>query len=434
MQNHPLYETHQVSITSSNNLIPNFVGGSLPRSDKGDREYYCTTMLTLFEPWRHGKDLKKDDQSWDEAFTEYKFTPRQSELMKFFNIRYECNDARDDYSKLLKQKNTTDGIFPHWFSSDDNDHFDDDDDGADFMVHEEYEADQYTSIGKRGQQRIQQMAEIQKIVTSAGWLDQCPGDPPSLDFKNIEPEKLPPSQWNAAVQDQHQQVLAERNKALPAQSGKKSGKDMNQNDVQIVDRSYLQKDFKVQSDVAQKLIEDVIQKFSLNPEQERAFRIVANHAVAPGAEQLIMYLGGMGGTGKSQVIKALMQFFKSRNESHRFVVLAPTGTAAALLQGSTYHSFLGVPIDGQEVLRNEATNNAQVRTRLDGVEYIFLDEVSMVACDDNYKISSQLAKGLNEFGLPYGGINMIFAGDFAQLPPVFGSPLYSGSIGTQTDK
>ena len=55
----------------------------------------------------------------------------------------------------------------------------------------------------------------------------------------------------------------------------------------------------------------------------------------------------------------------------------------------------------------------------------------MVACDDNYKISSQLAKGLNEFGLPYGGINMIFAGDFAQLPPVFGSSLYSGSVGTQ---
>jgi len=37
----------------------------------------------------------------------------------------------------------------------------------------------------------------------------------------------------------------------------------------------------------------------------------------------------------------------------------------------TYHSFLGVPIDGQTALRNENTNNAQVRARLDGVEYIF---------------------------------------------------------------
>src|SRR5882762_1270740 len=278
---------------------------------------------------------------------------------------------------------------------------------------------------------MEQMAEIQKIVTSAGWLDQCPEGPPSMDFSQIKPEELPPSQWDAAVQEKRQQVLAERNKALPAQSMNKSCKDPNQNDVQIVDRSYLQKDFKVQLETAQTLIEDVIGKFKLNSEQERAFRIVANHAVTPGAEQLIMYVGGMGGTGKSQVIKALMDFFKSRNESHRFVVLAPTGTAAALLHGSTYHSFLGVPIDGQPALRNETTNNSLVKARLDGVEYIFLDEVSMVSCDDNYKISAQLAKALNVFEFPYGGINMIFSGDFAQMPPVFGSPLYSGTVGTQ---
>ncbi|KIM79077.1 hypothetical protein PILCRDRAFT_74715, partial [Piloderma croceum F 1598] len=138
----------------------------------------------------------------------------------------------------------------------------------------------------------------------------------------------------------------------------------------------------------QKLIEDVVDKFELTSEQERAFRIIANHAVTPGSDLggLIMYVGGMAGTGKSQVIKALMDFFKSRNESHRFVVLALTGTAAALLLGSTYHSILGVPIDGQTALRNETTNNAQVKVRLDGVDYIFLDEVSMVSCSDNYSL------------------------------------------------
>src|ERR1700689_3377779 len=110
---------------------------------------------------------------------------------------------------------------------------------------------------------MEQMAEIQKIVTSAGWLDQCPEGPPSMDFSRIKPEELPPSRWDAAVQEKCQQVLAERNKALPAQSGKKSGKDPNQNDVQIVDRSYLQKNFKTQSETAQKLIEDVIENFEL---------------------------------------------------------------------------------------------------------------------------------------------------------------------------
>jgi hypothetical protein len=37
----------------------------------------------------------------------------------------------------------------------------------------------------------------------------------------------------------------------------------------------------------------------------------------------------------------------------------------------------------------------------------------------------------DDTGVPYGGINMIFSGDFAQLSPVFGSALYSGTVSTQ---
>ena len=109
----------------------------------------------------------------------------------------------------------------HKLSNFDGDDFDGD---GDFPVHEEYEADPYTSVGKKGQQRLEQMAEIQKIVTSAGWLDQCPDGPPSMDFTEVDPEELPPSQWDAAVQEKRQQVLAERNKALPTQPGKKNGR------------------------------------------------------------------------------------------------------------------------------------------------------------------------------------------------------------------
>ena len=143
---------------------------------------------------------------------------------------YECNDSRDDYSKLLKQQNGADGVFSHWFRADDINDIDGDncyDDGGEFAVHEEHELDLYTSVGKKGQQRLEQMTEIQKILTSAGWLDQHSDGPASVDFPKIEPEKLPPSQWDAAVQAQHLQVLAERSKALPAQSGKKSGRDPN---------------------------------------------------------------------------------------------------------------------------------------------------------------------------------------------------------------
>jgi hypothetical protein len=71
-----------------------------------------------------------------------------------------------------------------------------------------------------------------------------------------------------------------------------------------------------------------------------------------------------------------------------------------------------------------------VRAQLDGVDYIFLDEILMVACHSLYKISAQLAKARNIVDVPFGGVNIIFARDFAQLPPVGGTLLYSSLAGT----
>jgi hypothetical protein len=72
LEDHPLYQTHYVEFDENKkNVVPNFVGGSLPRRDRGDREYYCTTMLTMFKPWRSGNDLKDEVESWDEAFTDH---------------------------------------------------------------------------------------------------------------------------------------------------------------------------------------------------------------------------------------------------------------------------------------------------------------------------------------------------------------------------
>ena len=55
LQNHPLYETHYVSISKSKNLMPNFAGGSLSRCDRGDREYYLyynVDTVQAMETWQ----------------------------------------------------------------------------------------------------------------------------------------------------------------------------------------------------------------------------------------------------------------------------------------------------------------------------------------------------------------------------------------------
>jgi RecG-like helicase len=80
--------------------------------------------------------------------------------------------------------------------------------------------------------------------------------------------------------------------------------------------------------------------FTLNKDQEQVFQIVVNHSVSLGQLQLNMYLGGMAGTGKSQVIKVIVLWFVERQEEHQVMLMAPTGSAAALIGGSTYHSIL----------------------------------------------------------------------------------------------
>src|SRR5258708_6837014 len=238
---------------------------------------------------------------------------------------------------------------------------------------------------------------------------------------------LPGSEWKAEVIKKHQEIQDEQNvnnQPKKIDTPNHPFAQGQENVVKVVDKSYLEKIF--HNPEFQFQIEDSIVKYSLNEEQERSFRIVANHSVSPCSEHLKMYIGGMGGTGKSQVLKALSHFFAVCNESHRFITVAPTGSAAVLLGGSTYHYMFGI---------NEYSGNSnlsQIRGRLAGVEYVFLDEVSMLSARDLYKISFQLCKVFNISEIPFGNLNMVFSGDFAQLPPAVGGEnvsLYSRVIG-----
>ena len=88
-----------------------------------------------------------------------------------------------------------------------------------------------------------------------------------------------------------------------------------------------------------------------------------------------MYLGGMAGTGKSQVIKAVTKYFNSLRIGATLALLAPTGSAAALIGGSTYHSFLGIT-DFDRVSKKKL---ASLRLSLENIRYIILAEVSMLS-------------------------------------------------------
>ena len=175
--------------------------------------------------------------------------------MEYFNIRYECNDAKDDYSAQLKKGEATGGLFPSWMSSEEIDHVEDineqgqgddfgDDDGID---DEDYGVNKYTTMGPKGRLIKAQMDATENSVKNAGWLDSSPDGLAKINISPIQPEVTQPgSKWKITVQDKRQEIITERNTHLSTTTANSRSHSTNvtENEVKIVDQSYLRHDFK----------------------------------------------------------------------------------------------------------------------------------------------------------------------------------------------
>ncbi|KAJ7766141.1 hypothetical protein B0H16DRAFT_1238173, partial [Mycena metata] len=111
----------------------------------------------------------------------------------------------------------------------------------------------------------------------------------------------------------------------------------------------------------------IIKTYGLNEEQARAFSIVAGHSLQDQPlKALRMHLGGPGGTGKSRVI----------------------GVAARNISGMTLHSALMLGDHYGTALSSKSKRD--LMAMWDGVDYLFIDEISMVGCPFLHDISHQL--------------------------------------------
>jgi ATP-dependent exoDNAse (exonuclease V) alpha subunit len=146
--------------------------------------------------------------------------------------------------------------------------------------------------------------------------------------------------------------------------------------------------------------------------------------------QLLMFMSGVGGTGKSYVIKAIQEWFAARDKSHWLQTAAPTGTAASDIGGSTLHSLLGIkPRRGMDDEAEMSTSTrGKISESMRGKKLLIIDEISMVNCKLAAEASSALNQAMNpEENVNWGGLHVLFVGDHSQLPPVGNKPLYAKS-------
>ncbi len=128
-----------------------------------------------------------------------------------------------------------------------------------------------------------------------------------------------------------------------------------------------------------------------------------------------VFLTGVAGSGKSYVVRS----FTEGLDSKEFPILASTGRAAILIAGRTFHSFFGLGImeGGVQATFERAQKDKVLFRRLRKVQGVIIDEISMVP-GYALAVAEALARSARGKDLPWGGMQVITVGDFAQLPPV----------------
>ena len=403
--NHPQSETHwqRVRIKDSK-MIPTL--SRLPPSSITNKLRYQKCILLLFKPFTRFEELY-NGISWEETYSAFYESTE--------NRRYIEN--LEDFLKGIEEESETNK------ENDDQARENFNEEGEDITQLEE--ADD-TSLDSRTTEALQ-------IIRNTPWLDESISNhriegrgQPLFDRGSVS--LLPPSEtWKADIEKQNKDKLdntdvceseIEDNPSLTQFSV------LDGNENADVDFTIAAVDVEQEHERIKRIGEEIVSEKTLNKKQEKGFEIATNNIIKrhfkEKTEQLIAYIGGPGGTGKSQLIKAIVEFHEKMKARHTLKLCAYTGTAAKHIGGSTTSTLFSITLKGRK-------DASKLQRRFEKVETIIIDEVSMIGCDQLVKIHKALCKAkCVPSSVPFGGVDMIFFGDFVQFPPVKDSPLYCG--------
>jgi ATP-dependent DNA helicase PIF1 len=168
---------------------------------------------------------------------------------------------------------------------------------------------------------------------------------------------------------------------------------------------------------------------ALNPQQKAAFdAVVAGKSI---------FITGPGGTGKSFLLQNLHNYYKLRTKK-KLAITAMTGCAAVLIGpfAKTLHSWAGIGLGrgDAEAIASMVASDKRKGPRWRQTNCLVIDEVSMMTPALLALLDAVGRKARKCPDIPFGGMQMVFVGDFYQLPPVsregpsafaFDSPLWS---------
>ncbi|KAE8219159.1 hypothetical protein CF319_g7097 [Tilletia indica] len=445
--------------------LPRAIFSSFPRSNgtPGHGERYCAAMLSHFVPFSALKPLKKQNETYEEVFSAASFSPQAIDTMDNWAALTECEDARDA-DQLLRRKREATRAAQH-----------DDagerlggsaEDGLDSADADVDMASMLRTTNRPSVETLLAMATLstcgwfKQTSTSGGQSSRAQVRPPANN--QSQPHEGTPTftaarkrQWVSEMSTQEDHIRAtmaapqaltgvlaeslglfgqaapettigEEEFIAPQQSAPETQRITN------VDRPPHQ------------IINILMEERNLTPSQRLAFSIAARHFYEElhgiATEPLRLFMHGEAGTGKTVVVRLLRQLLERYGKGGQILFMAPTGKAACAIGGSTQHSTFAIDLHRRGLASDDLgrEQREQVTSRrmrylqntFANVRWLFFDEVSMTSCEIMAEIDQALRIGRQNLNTPFGGMNVLFAGDLCQLPPVRSAALYSNFTST----
>jgi ATP-dependent DNA helicase PIF1 len=154
--------------------------------------------------------------------------------------------------------------------------------------------------------------------------------------------------------------------------------------------------------------------------QPECWDVMNKHSIIMNKPLTVLY--GPGGTGKTWTIKRLAEYWDGLGITYQ--ITTTTGIASTnFVDARTIHSWCGFGIK----IKKPKDINKFVLSKIMRTEIMVLDEMSMLNCKQFEMIESILRYAKNP-KLPWGGMKVVLSGDFQQLPPVEGLPIYRSKL------
>ena len=130
-----------------------------------------------------------------------------------------------------------------------------------------------------------------------------------------------------------------------------------------------------------------------------------------------VFLTGEPGSGKTHLLNEYIRYL--RDHSIEPAITASTGIAATHIGGMTVHSWsgIGIKIKLEKNDLNKIKTSPYIVRRITKTKILIIEEISMLT-GDTLSMVDTVYREIKQNSKPFGGIQVIFAGDFFQLPPV----------------